>query len=183
MRLEEGDAAEHLLTERSVRLHQASLLRGQRAGFLEDLVGDSDLADVVEEEAVRRALVGCNEPDPRRRRDGITLDSLRVRPRPRVLRLERARERRDGFLVGLLEEVSLSPLDLEQMSEVARVEQQLLTRVRASRRSVRHAVEPARQPLDDGEQLERAERLQEECVGAGAPFLRGARPSRSGSGR
>ena len=55
------------------------------------------------------------------------------------------------------------------MAKVARVEQELvpvLDRALTSRRR-RHGVEAARQPLDDVEELERAERLAQVRVGAG----------------
>src|SRR5215204_2610101 len=89
-----------------------------------------------------------------------------MRTRARVLRLERACERRDRLLVGVLEEVPLAPLDLEQMTKVACVKEQLLLRCSILRGPERHAVETARETLDGREQLERAERLQEEGIGA-----------------
>ena len=50
--LEHGDAAEHLLAENGVRLHAPPLAAAQRARLLQDLVGDRDLADVVQQEPV-----------------------------------------------------------------------------------------------------------------------------------
>ena len=41
-------------------------------------------------------------------------------------RLERTRERRDRVAVGLLDERPLPPLDLEQLPEILRVEEDLL---------------------------------------------------------
>ena len=55
--LEERDAAEHLLAEHRVRLHQALLALVERLGLAQDVVGDADLAHVVEQEAVLRARV------------------------------------------------------------------------------------------------------------------------------
>jgi hypothetical protein len=52
--LQERDTAEHLLAEEGVGPHQAGLALVQRAGLLENAVGNPDLADVVEEEAVDR---------------------------------------------------------------------------------------------------------------------------------
>ena len=47
--LEKRDAAEHLLPDRRVRLHQAPLLVVQRPALVQDRVGDPDLAHVVKE--------------------------------------------------------------------------------------------------------------------------------------
>ena len=52
-----GDAGEHLLADHRVRLHPPPLGARQRAGLLEDRVGDADLADVVQQEAVLDARV------------------------------------------------------------------------------------------------------------------------------
>jgi hypothetical protein len=54
---EKRDAAEQLLAEDRVRLHQPSFRLVQWARLVEDVVGDADLADVVEHEAVLDALV------------------------------------------------------------------------------------------------------------------------------
>jgi hypothetical protein len=94
----------------------------------------------------------------------------------RVLRLERARKRRDRLLVGLLEEDSLPPLDLEEMPEVARVEEELLLGPLLLRRPERDAVQAARKTLDDRQQLEWAERLADERIGACLSGL-GLRPA------
>ena len=55
--VEDLDVGEHLLAEQGVRLHQPALRRRQRPGLLQDVVGNPDLADVVEEEAVLDARV------------------------------------------------------------------------------------------------------------------------------
>src|SRR5712691_9674762 len=90
--------------------------------------------------------------------------------RPGVLRLECAGEGRNGLEVGTLEQLPLATLDLEQVPEVARVEQQLLLRSGGPPlgRPERDAIETARETLRDGEELERAERLANEGVGADA---------------
>src|SRR5262249_61149909 len=98
--------------------------------------------------------------------DRIALHPLGVRPRPRVLRLERGGERGDGLVIGTLDQVTLAALDLEQMPEVARVEQELLLRLALLRRSERNPVQAAREPFHDRQQLERAERLAQERIGA-----------------
>ncbi len=103
-----------------------------------------------------------------------------MRPRARVLCLERARERRDRLLVGVLKEVPLAPLDLEQMTKVSCVEEQLLLRCSILRGPERHAVQAAGQALDDREQLQRAERLQQEGISATGPPVDVAGALRSG---
>ena len=125
--LQERHAAEHLLAQERVRPHQPGLAVVQGPRLLEDAVGDPDLADVVEQEAVLGARVvdevGAHRP---RQLERVALHPLRVRARARVLGLERARERRDGLLVGVLEQDALAALDLEQVPEVAGVEEELL---------------------------------------------------------
>src|SRR5438874_5199969 len=53
------------------------------------------------------------------------------------------------------------------MPKVARVEQELLLRLALLRSPEGYSVEAAREPLDDRKQLQRAERLPQERVGAG----------------
>src|SRR6478735_6920440 len=83
-----------------------------------------------------------------------------------VLRLERAREGRHRLQVGTLQQLALPALDLEQVAQVARVEEQLfLGPCRPLlRRTERDAVEAAGETLGDGEQLERAEGLPDERI-------------------
>jgi len=54
---EERDIGEHPLSEEGVRLHQPALVRIERPGLAKDPVGNSDLADVVQQEAVLGAHV------------------------------------------------------------------------------------------------------------------------------
>ena len=77
-------------------------------------------------------------------------------------------ERGDGLEVGVLEERALAALELDQVAEVSCVEEQLLlARLRLpGNHPRRHRPVPTGDPLDDGEQLERPERLQEERIGA-----------------
>ena len=98
--------------------------------------------------------------------DRVALHALGVRARARVLRLERARERDDGVVVRGVEKRALLTLDLDQVAQVARVEQELLLRLGGPRAPQRHAVRAAGETLDDAEELERAERLAHELVGA-----------------
>src|SRR5439155_21994458 len=92
-----------------------------------------------------------------------------MRPRPRVLRLERAREGRHCLHVGVLQQLALASLDLKEVTEIARVQQQLLLRPVAAfrRRAERDAVQTAGKPVRDGQELERTERLAYERVGPG----------------
>ncbi len=100
---------------------------------------------------------------------------MRVRVRPHVPRLECDRERRDRLEIRVLEQCPLAALDLEQMLQVARVEQDfLLRRARLARATGRNAVASTRKGLDGREQVERAERLPHERLGAallGTPRL------------
>ena len=84
--LEERDAAEHLLAEHRVRLHQAPLVLGRAARLPEDLVGDPDLADVVEQEAVlaRSGRRASSASIAARELDRVALHALRVRAACRV---------------------------------------------------------------------------------------------------
>src|SRR4029450_616671 len=84
--LEESDAREHRLAQDRVRLHPPSLGDAQRPGLLQDSLRESDLADTVQEEAVRRALIS-NEAllrDRLRQCHRVALHPLRVRARPGV---------------------------------------------------------------------------------------------------
>ena len=158
---QERDAAQELLAEHGVRLHQPALGRGQRPGLLQDPVRDPDLADVVEHEAVGDAFVladlGCGDL---RELDRVAAHALRVLAGPVILRLERAGERGHRLVVGVLEQPPVAALELEQVAEIAGVEQQLLVRLSLAGGPERGRVQPGRHALDHRQQLERAERLQ-----------------------
>jgi hypothetical protein len=132
----------------------------------------------VEEEPVLDARVlHENGVDRARELHRVELDALRVRARVRVLRLERLRERGDGLAVGLLDELPLAALDLEQVAQVAGVEQELLADVAGLARGAHRDAEAAPgDALGHAEELERAEGLREEGVGAGE-VGRGERPA------
>ncbi len=88
--------------------------------------------------------------------------------RARVLPLERGRERGHRLEIRALEQRALSPLDREHVAEVARVEQQLFVVVHLNGTRM-HGGRPRAvpgEPVDDREQLERAERLAHECLGS-----------------
>ena len=164
---EERNTAEQLLPEHCVRLHQPRLGIVQRRRFLQDAVGDADLADVVEQEAVLHALVpGERGVDRPRQLHRVALNALRMRPRSRVLRLEGARKCCDGLPVGLLEQEPLATLELEELPEVARVEKKLLVDRPVVDRTRRRRFDSAREPLDDRQECERAEGFPHERVGA-----------------
>ena len=125
--VQEGDAADHLRPEEGVRLHHPPLGLVQLDRLEQDLVGHADLADVVEKEAVLERGVGRELGiDCARQLERVALHALRMLPRPRVLRPERARERRHRLLVRALEQPALRPLDLDEMAEIAGVEDELL---------------------------------------------------------
>src|SRR5436309_6774525 len=93
-----------------------------------------------------------------------------MRAGARGLRFQRTRERRHRLQVGALQKLTLPAFELEQVAKVAGVEEQLLPRAAAAllRGAERHAVQSPGQALGNGEQLERAKRLADERVGAGA---------------
>ena len=89
--VQESHSTQHLLAEDGMRLHQTALGIGEGLGLLQDVVRDPDLADVVQEEPVHRArIVDQAGLDHSRELGRVPLHALRVLPRARVLRLERA---------------------------------------------------------------------------------------------
>ena len=164
--LEEGDPAEHLLAEQRVRPHRAPLPIVERAGLLEDAVRDPDLADVMEQEAVLGARIlhqlGADRPGQLER---VALHALGVGAGACVLGFEGARQSRDGFLVGVLDEEPLAALELEQVAQIAGLGRSCSWPGRPRRVPGRHRLEPAGEPLDDVEKLQRAERLAQEGIG------------------
>src|SRR6185437_13777571 len=129
--LQEHNSREHRLSEHRVRLHPPALRWAQGAGLQQDAVRDSDLADIVEQESVRRALVFRKRfsADRTGQRTRIALNTLRVSTGAGILRLECAREGRDGLQVRALKQLALTALDFEHVPEIARVEQELLPRL------------------------------------------------------
>ena len=112
--LQQRDVTENLRAEDRVLLHQLAFGGRQWAALLQDPVGDGKLPDVVQEKSVRQARVveqvaieGIGQLDR------IAVDSERVLTGNGILRFERVGERRRRLVVGLLEEPSLRPLDLE----------------------------------------------------------------------
>jgi hypothetical protein len=106
---QQGHIGEHPLAHQRVGLHQPPLVRIERPRLAEYAVRNPDLADVVKEEPVLGARVaeqfGRNGIGQLER---VALDSLRVSPRPAVLRLERAGKRDNGVFVGVLEQQPLT---------------------------------------------------------------------------
>ena len=164
-----------------MRLHPPPLGHAQRRELEQDVIRDSDLAHVVEQEAVLGALVVDQVgADRLRQLDRVALDALRVRPGAGVLRLQSRREGRDRLVIGVLEQVALAALDFEQVPEIPRVEKKLLLRLTLLGRAKRNPVKTARETLDDRQQLQRAEGLAQEGLGArlegrlGRPSIRAA---------
>ena len=121
----------------------------------------------MEQEAVLHGRVAGDERIERPRElEGVALHPLRVLARAGVLGLERTCERRDGLAVGTLDQCALTALQLDQVAQVARVEQELLLVGAAPGAAKRQAHAAACEPLDDRQELERPERLQQQRVGA-----------------
>src|SRR5207244_6693076 len=97
---------------------------------------------------------------------GVAVNTLRMLGRTGVLRLERGRQGRHRLVIRVLEEPSVLPLELEQMPQVPRIEEQLLVRQALLTRAERRSVEASGEALDDGEELQRAEGLEHERVRA-----------------
>ena len=139
---------------------------------MQDSVGDPDLADVVEQEPVLEAgVVEQLRAVDLRELEGVADDPLGVLAGADVLGLERACESGHGLLVGGLDQRPLDALDLEQPAQVLRVEEQLLVGPLVDHQAVRAFGQPAREPLDHLEEVERAEWLAHECFGAGDVLL------------
>jgi len=98
--------------------------------------------------------------------DRVLLHALRVCTRDHVLGLERVREGNDGVVIRVLKQAALAALDLEQVTQVARVEHELLFLTTRVLRAKRNAMEPTDETFDNGEQLERAERFRQDGVRA-----------------
>ena len=110
-----------------MRPHQPLLRVVERAALLQHVIGDADLADVVEEEAVLHArVVEQRRLDRFRQHDRVALHPLRMGRGAEVLRLERARECSHRLPVRPLQELLPAALDLEQPAQVVRIQQQLL---------------------------------------------------------
>ncbi len=169
--LQEGDARQHRFAEHGVCLHAPPLGGTQRSRFQKNSVGDPDLADVVQQESVRRARIFVDPrlTDVRGERECVALHALRMCPRSGVFRFEGAGERGDGLHVRALQQLALSSLELQHVAQVARVQEQLFVRPGRAlfRRAERHAVETAGQSFRNSQQFERTERLAHERVRTG----------------
>src|SRR4051812_34031024 len=127
---QELDPAQHLLAEHRVGLQYGALGRRQPSLLAEDLVGNADLAHVVQKEAVLDArVVEERVLDRARELGGVPEHALRVCTCAEVLRLERGRECANGLAVRMLQQSALSALDLEHPAQILRVELQLLGRL------------------------------------------------------
>ena len=116
---------------------------------------------------LERRIGGKCRVDHGRELEGVALDPLRVLAGTRILGAERGGERRDRFAVRALEQATLGALDLDQVPQVACVEDELL--LVGARGGAAHGDTCARprQALDDAEQLERAKRLRQQSIRAG----------------
>ena len=148
----------------SITRRSASL---ERPGLPQHVVGDPDLADVVQQEAVLDALVveqgGIDDLRELRR---VLRHAVGVRAGAEVLGLERAGEGRDRLLVGRLDEEPLASLELEEAAQILGVEEELLLGPLVRHQPERPLRQAAGELLDRLEELERAERLADECVRA-----------------
>ena len=101
---EEGDPLQHAGADRGVLVHPGALLGGQRTGLAEDLGGDRDLADVVEEGAVAEAVeLDPLDPHPLADPDRQLGDLLGVVGGVGVLHLDRVGDHPDRGEEGVLE--------------------------------------------------------------------------------
>src|SRR3954453_17397829 len=99
-------------------LHHPALLRRQRPRLLEDAVGDADLADVVEDEAVLDAdVVGERRLDGTRQVERVARDAVRVRAGAHVLGLERFGERFYRSAVAPPDDSPLRTLELDDATQ------------------------------------------------------------------
>ena len=85
-----GEVAHDHVAERHVLLDDVVLRRRQAAGLAQDVVGDPDLPDVVEETCrLDRADGVCVEPEAAGEEHGVSGDVLRMALRVAVLRIDR----------------------------------------------------------------------------------------------
>ena len=96
-----GGAAEQPMADLGVPLHRASFLVGERATFEKDVVGDRDLADVVERACVAQKLTPVLvEAEPSRNLLAHPRHSLGVAAGLGITELGRIREPADGLCLG-----------------------------------------------------------------------------------
>ncbi len=165
--LKERDSREQLGADDRMPLDEMQLVLRQRAGLVHDPVGHPDLADVVKQEAILEARV-VEKPtvDGLRQLERVALDTERVKARQRVFRLKRVGKSGHRLSIGMLEEPSLPPLDVDQAREVARIEEDLF--IATSRGFDAELAACAGQPIDQAKELERAERLVQNPVRTGS---------------
>ena len=121
-----GDAAEHLLAEHRVRLHPPPLAAVSGPGFCRISSGIAILPMSCSRNPY--SSPGPSSAPGRSRSSSSTAyrcTRCECAPVPRVPRLERARERVTVAEIRLLEQRALAALDLEQVAQVARVQQEL----------------------------------------------------------
>jgi hypothetical protein len=97
-----GQRSQDPLADDRVLAHEHPLVGGQRTGLVEDLVGDADLADVVQErDRLDLGHFARIEPESPGHRDRQRVDGVGVLARVAVAGLERRRQRADDGPVGL----------------------------------------------------------------------------------
>ncbi len=99
--------------------------------------------------------------------DRVPAHPVRVESADEILRLEGARERRDGRLECVRDQEPLRALQLDEVAEILCVEQELFVVFDHVARVYPHQPVATREPLDDGEQLEWAERFPDHFVCTG----------------
>ena len=96
VRREEGHRPQHARAEHRVLLDDVELGRGQRARLPQHVVGDADLADVVQQRAEAHDLdVGGRQVELPADGHRQHADAVRVPGGVRIARVERRRERAD----------------------------------------------------------------------------------------
>ena len=124
--MEKLDPAYDLGADHGMLGHPPPLVVGQRAGLVENRIGDRDLADVVEQESeLDLGRVGPRQTTRPGDLDSIRGDPLGVLARIRIARLDRVRQGPHGSGVGARQLLRARALLLEGLAQVSRVALQL----------------------------------------------------------
>src|SRR6185369_6153260 len=115
------DAADDTQPDLHVLLHHLLLVRRQPAGLVEDLLGDADLADVVEHGAIAQdAQLLLVEPEPAAHQHGEMGHPLHVAFRGGIFGFDRRRQGGDGAIEIALELALLRPYAVEKAAVLPR---------------------------------------------------------------
>src|SRR2546421_621158 len=102
-RRQELDRGEDPLADYRMLPHDGELFWRERSRLLEDIAGDADLADVVQQRAIlQQAQLFAGQPQPPPDIDGELGGLPRMRLRVAVLGVQRRRQRADGGDIALL---------------------------------------------------------------------------------